>query len=350
LSLIASLLILSFLIFFHELGHFLFARLFGVKVEVFSIGFGKTVFSKRVGDTDYRISLFPLGGYVKMKGQDDTDPTATSSDSDSYTTKSPWQRIAILFGGPLFNFIFAFFLFFTVGTIGFQSLSPTIGELKTEMVAYKSGIREGDKIISINGEEIEDWRDLSSKIVDTKGDIIFEIERNSQILEISLTPEIAEGKNIFGETIQKRMVGILPNGDIVQIEKNFIDSIIYGFQKTVESATLIFQSVQKLLVGILSLDQLGGVISIFEFTAKATETGLVPLLLFTALMSVNLGVLNLLPIPALDGGHIIFNIYELIFRKAPNEDIMYRLTLFGWGILLSLMVIGLYNDISRLVG
>jgi regulator of sigma E protease len=350
LSLIASLLVLSFLIFFHELGHFLFARLFGVKVEVFSIGFGKTVFSKRVGDTDYRISLFPLGGYVKMKGQDDTDPTATSSDSDSYTTKNPWQRIAILFGGPLFNFIFAFFLFFAVGTIGFQSLSPTIGELKTEMVAYKSGIREGDKIISVNGEKIEDWRDLSSQIVDTKGDIIFEIERDSQILEISLTPEIAEGKNIFGETIQKRMVGILPNGDIVQIEKDFIDSVIYGFYKTVESATLIFQSVQKLLVGILSLDQLGGVISIFEFTAKATETGLVPLLLFTALMSVNLGVLNLLPIPALDGGHIIFNIYELIFRKAPNEDIMYKLTLFGWVILLSLMVIGLYNDISRLVG
>jgi regulator of sigma E protease len=350
LSLLVSLLVLSFLIFFHELGHFLFARLFGVRVEVFSIGFGKTLIAKTVGDTDYRISMIPLGGYVKMKGQDDLDPKETSLDNDSYNTQHPLKKIAILFGGPLFNFILAFLLFFAVGNIGYQALSPTIGKVKEDMVAYKSGLREGDKILSLNDDEVRTWKDLSSKIVDSSGVLIFQIQRENQVLAISIVPEIAEGKNIFGETIQKRMVGILPNGDVIIEEKGFAESIIYGFNKTLESATLIFQSVQKLIVGILSLEQLGGVISIFEFTAKASESGFVYLLLFTALMSVNLGVLNLLPIPALDGGHIIFSIYELIFRKAPNEDIMYKLTLIGWGILLSLMVIGLFNDIRRLVG
>jgi regulator of sigma E protease len=349
LDILIALLVLSFLIFFHELGHFLFARLFGVTVEVFSIGFGTTIFSRKVGDTDYRLSLIPLGGYVRMKGQDDLNPKLTSSDSDSYNSKHPIQRILILFGGPLFNFILAVFLFMAVGNIGFQTLAPTIGEVKESMAGEIGGIKSGDRVLQIDGDEVKTWKELAEKIVSSEKSLQFLVERNGSQIALLINPQIHEAQNIFGEKIEKRMVGIAPNGETVLYKLDLLNSISYGFEKTLESANLIFQSVEKLIIGVLSLDQLGGVVSIFEFTAKASETGLVSLFLLVALLSVNLGVLNLLPIPALDGGHIIFTLYELITGRVANEDIMYKLTMVGWAILISLMAIGLYNDIRRLV-
>ena len=344
-----SLGVLSFLIFFHELGHFLVARFFKVKVEVFSIGFGTTILKKVVGDTEYRLSLIPLGGYVKMKGQDDFNPTSSSNDSDSYNSKSPLQRIGILLGGPVFNFILAFFLFIIISFVGFQTLSPTIGKLQTDMPAIESGLQENDLVLSINGADIRSWKELSKEIKATEDNLLFRVQRENEVLDILITPKVTEAKNIFGETIQQRMVGISPNGEIVNYQLSFLNSIIYGYHETISSTTLIFQSVEKLIIGVVALDQLGGVVSIFEFTAKASETGFVALLFMMALLSVNLGVLNLLPIPALDGGHIIFNLYELIRRKAPSEKVMYSLTVMGWLILIALMGIGLFNDFNRLI-
>lgn len=344
-----SMVVLSFLIFFHELGHFLVARLFKVKVEVFSIGFGSTILKKVVGDTEYRLSLIPLGGYVKMKGQDDLEPTSSSNDSDSYNSKTPLQRIGILLGGPLFNFILAFILFIAISFIGFKTLSPTIGNLQADMPAVESGLKNGDLILSINSEKIQSWKELSKEIKKSTNNIVFHVQRGDETINVSVTPKIVEAKNIFGETVLQKMVGISPNGDIVNYKLPFYKSIIYGYEETISSTTLIFKSVEKLIVGVLALDQLGGVVSIFEVTAKASETGLTALIFMVALLSVNLGVLNLLPIPALDGGHIIFNLYELIRGRSPNEKVMYGLTIAGWFILLSLMSIGLFNDINRLV-
>jgi regulator of sigma E protease len=349
MSFMVSLLVISVLIFVHELGHFLFARLFGVKVEVFSIGFGTTIVKKIIGETEYRLSLFPFGGYVKMKGQDDTDPLLRSYDKDSYNSKSPLQRIAILSGGVLFNFILAIFLFFSIASIGFQSPSPTVGELKEGFPAFESGLQKGDKVLAINGIEVKDWRDLSEIISDSSGSLDFKIERGSENFHINLTPKFIESQNIFGETVQRKIVGIQQSGEMSEYRLSFGEAIIYGFEETWKSATLIFQSIQKLVVGVLSIDQLGGVVSIFEFTAKASESGIVPLLFMMALLSVNLGVLNLLPIPALDGGHIIFTLYELMTKRVPSEKIMYRLTVVGWIILFSLMFIGLFNDINRII-
>jgi regulator of sigma E protease len=349
LSFLISLLVISILIFVHELGHFLFAKLFKVKVEVFSIGFGTTIFKKVVGDTEYKLSLFPVGGYVKMKGQDDTDPLSKSDDEDSYNSKSPIQRILILSGGVLFNFITAIFLFIAIAYIGFQSPAPIIGELKDDFPASQSGLESGDRILSINNHQTVGWKDISRIIENSEGSLHIIVERDKNELEFSLTPKYIEAENIFGESVQRKIIGIQQSGDIEIYKLDLLDSIIYGFSETFNSAIFIFEGIQKLIIGVLSLDQLGGVVSIFEFTAKASESGLVPLLFMMALLSVNLGVLNLLPIPALDGGHIIFTIYEMITGKAPNENIMYRLTIFGWVILFSLMAIGLYNDLTRLI-
>ncbi len=348
MGMLISLLILSFLIFFHELGHFLAARLFGVRVERFSIGFGKVVLSKTVGGTEYALSAIPLGGYVKMKGQDDTDPTKISLDPDSYNVKPPWQRIVILLAGPFFNFILAYFLYFAIALIGANALKPTVGAIQPGSPAEQAGLKKGDTIVAINDEPVRVWDDLSEKISSSHGHIDMVIDRNGTLVPLSVVPRVLEAKNIFGESVKRRMVGIGPSGDVTVVRYGFGDAFGFAWHKTLEAAKLIVLSVQKLIEGVVPAKEMGGVIAIVQVTAEASQHGIVALFALTALISVNLGVLNLLPIPALDGGHIIFTLYEMIFRRPLNEEIMYRLTLGGWVLLLSLMAFTIYNDIARI--
>ncbi len=354
-----ALLVLSFLIFFHELGHFLMARFFDVKVDVFSIGFGKRLFTKKFGDTEWSISIVPLGGYVKMKGQDDTNPIVKNYDSDSYMAKKPWQRILILLAGPFANFFVAFILYFTASQMGTylsplfnysHYISPTIGTFSKDSPAKEVGLKEGDKIVKINDIEIKNWDDIGKSIQKYNGNIRFTILRDNQELTFNIKPLIKEQKNKFGEIIKRKIIGIAPKITDNILKFSPIDGIVFAYNETVYASTMIFKSVEKLISGSVPANQLGGVISIVDITSKASQSGLLALIFFTALISVNLGVLNLLPIPALDGGHIMFNLYEIIARKAPSEKIMYRLTIVGWGILLSLMLLGIYNDLNRLLG
>lgn len=349
MSWLVALLVLSALIFFHELGHYSAARFFGVYVEVFSIGFGKKLFSFQWIGTQWQISAIPLGGYVKMKGQDDSDPNATSSDADSYTAKKPWQRIIILFAGPLANFALAWVFFYSIALGGPQTLSPVIGKIVHDSPAEHAGLQQGDKILSIDGITITQWDELSQYIKTSEGSLKLSIDRNGTNSLITLTPRISETTNLFKETIQQRMVGIAPAGVTHTLNLDIFESTAYASAQTYETSFLIFQSVQKLLTGVVPAKEVGGVVSIVQITADATAYGWMSLLFFSALISVNLGVLNLLPIPALDGGHIMFNLYEILRRKAPSEEVIYRLTLGGWVLLLGLMSLGLYNDITRLM-
>jgi regulator of sigma E protease len=352
-------LILSFLIFFHELGHFLAAKFFGVYVEVFSIGFGKRVYTKKIGDTQWSISAIPLGGYVKMKGQDDTDPLAKSYDEDSYNSKKPWQRIIILLSGPFANFFVAFLLYFSASQIGTplstlfnytHYISPIIGNFSEDSPAKMAGLKEGDKILQIDNSQIKSWEDIGKTIQKGGDSLHFRVLReNGALLDFDIKPIVKKVKNRFGETISRKIIGIVPKIDIKILNFSPIEGLVFAWNETIHASTLIFQSVKKLITGAVPANQLGGVVSIMDVTAKASQAGILPLLFFTALISVNLGVLNLLPIPALDGGHIMFNLYEIISGRPPNEEIMYRLTLFGWAILIFMMLLGLYNDIHRII-
>ncbi len=348
MSWIVALGILSLLIFLHELGHYSAARFFGVYVEVFSIGFGKKLFSFQWIGTQWQISAIPLGGYVKMKGQDDLDPTAISGDNDSYNSKKPWQRIIILLAGPMANFLTAWVLFVAIAFGGPQALSPIIGQVVKSSPADIAGIVKGDKILSINGEAITKWDELSEKIKASTGSLTLAIERDNTRLFLLLNPKMTETTNMFKEKIQQPMIGIAPSGDTYALNLNFIEKIKYASTQTYETSFLIFQGVEKLITGVVPAKEVGGVVSIVKITADATAYGWMSLFFFTALISVNLGVLNLLPIPALDGGHIMFNLYEMIRRRAPSEAIITNLTIGGWVMLLGLMVLGLYNDITRL--
>jgi len=341
------LVVLSFLVFFHELGHFSVARYFGVKVHHFSIGFGPRLVSKYWKGTTWSISAIPLGGYVQMKGQEDLDPSKTSTDKDSYSMLSPYKKIGILLAGPGANFILAFVLYFFVGMMEHNEISSKIGMIQKDMPGYQAGLQKDDVIVRINDKDIKIWDDLKGIIETSQGPIKVYVQRDGVIKGLTIYPKIAESKNIFGEPIQKKMVGIAPGG-VTKISYDLGDSVIYAWNKTIWASTVIFQGVQKLITGVVSHTEVGGVISIGKVISDASESGIVAIFMIAALISVNLGVLNLLPIPALDGGHIMFNLYEIITRKAPSPKILTQLTIAGWVILLGLMTLGLYNDINRL--
>jgi len=348
MGIITAILILSFLIFFHELGHFLIARIVGVKVEVFSVGFGKKLLCKKFGETNWCLSAIPLGGYVQMKGQDDSDPTIKNYDKDSYMTKTPLQKIAILLGGPGFNILFAFLIYLFVAFYGWSKLAPQIGQVLPNSASVGI-LKKNDEIVKINNYKILTWDDIPKIIKTSPTPLHLVIKRNNKLIPINITPKITKTKNIFGESVKRKLIGIAPSGKIITVHYyNPITALKVAFDETISKSVLIFRSFEKLITGVVGLNNVSGPVTIVKVTSDAAHYGIVPLLLLTALISVNLGILNLLPIPALDGGHIMFNLYELIVRKPVNEEIMIKLTLAGWGILGSLMILGIFNDIVRL--
>ena len=348
MGILVAILVLSVLIFFHELGHFTAARFFRVQVDVFSIGFGKKLYSKMIGKTEWSISAIPLGGYVKMKGQDDSDPTKISYDEDSYNAKKPWQRIIILLAGPFANFLLAFILYFAIANLGVPKLLPYVGSISEKSPAFDAGIQKDDKLVQINGINIQYWENIGQHINEVSGDITLIVERQNSLVTLQLTPKIIEDQNVFGEKITRRIIGISPSGKQTNVYFGFVDGIAYAWEETKKASLLIVQSVEKLITGVVGTDKLGGIITIVDVTAQASSAGILALFFFTALISVNLGVLNLLPIPALDGGHIMFNLYEMVTGKTASEKVMLYITMVGWAILISLMMLGLYNDINRL--
>ncbi len=350
MSWLVALLVLSVLIFFHELGHYSVAKFFGVYIEVFSIGFGKKIASFRMFNTQWQIAMFPLGGYVKMKGQDDSDPTQTSQDKDSYNSKTPLQRILILLAGPAANFVLAFvlYIFIALGSPGI--LSPVLGGIAPSSAASLAGLESNDTITAINGVSITTWKEMSDIIAANKGETLdLTLLRANQSLHISLTPKLTKTKSMFNEDIYKPMIGVGSAGVTHKLSLSPVEVFGYATEQTIFASTMIFQGVEKLIMGDVPAKEMGGVISIVKITSDATAQGWMAVLFFAALISVNLGVLNLFPIPALDGGHIMFNLYELILRRAPSEAMLVRLTVAGWVVLFGLMGLGLYNDINRLI-
>lgn len=345
---LVTVLAISFLIFFHELGHFLAARTLGVKINTFSIGFGEKIYTKNVGGTDYCLSAIPLGGYVQLKGQDDTDPKAKNYDADSYNVLSPIKRIYILFAGPFFNFILAFFIYILLGSIGVERLAPSVGHIAEGSAAVSAGLAKNDRILEINSVKINEWDEISKNVKLEPSTIL--IDRNGSQMTINLTPKIGETVNLFNEKVQRPLIGISPNGEVIKIYHTGLAGINFAFSETIEASKLIFKSFTKLVSGAMPLKEVGGIVQIADVTSKAAKISLGVLLTIVALISVNLGVLNLFPIPALDGGHILFNLYELIFRREVNERVLTTLTYCGWALLLGIMVLATFNDIMRLSG
>ncbi|MFA4744991.1 RIP metalloprotease RseP [Helicobacter pylori] len=343
---IVAVLMLAFLIFVHELGHFIIARICGVKVEVFSIGFGKKLCFFKLFGTQFALSLIPLGGYVKLKGMDKEE---NETADDSYTQKSPFQKLWILFGGAFFNFLFAILVYFFLALSGEKVLLPIIGDL--EKNALEAGLLKGDKILSINHQKIASFREIRSVVARSQGELVLEIERNHQILEKRLTPKIVaviSESNDPNEMIRYKVIGIKPDMQKMGVVSySLIQAFKQALSRFKEGVVLIVDSLRRLIMGSASVKELSGVIGIVGALSHANSLSM--LLLFGAFLSINLGILNLLPIPALDGAQMLGVVFKNIFHIALPTPIQNALWLAGVGFLVFVMFLGLFNDITRLL-
>lgn len=348
MSLIYAVILFGFLIFIHELGHFIAAKLSGVKVLKFSIGFGPKVLGRKIGETEYLLSAVPLGGYVKMYGEDAGDEPI--DEKRSFKHQPVYKKIFIVLAGPLFNIFSAVFLFWVVYIYGIPVLKPIIGEVMENSPAYISGLKRGDEILEIGTKKINNWFDMAQEIQQNPGkNLLFKIKREDNFLTVSITPEARETKNLFGEKISVGQIGIKPAEEFFIQREKPIEALNKSIVKCYEIVELTYLTIVKIFQRVVSTEVIGGPILIFQAAGKTAEQGLVSFLSFAAIISINLGILNLLPIPVLDGGHILFFSIEAIRRKPLSEKFIATSQKIGIAFLIALMMLAFYNDILRLI-
>ncbi|MBK5274828.1 MAG: RIP metalloprotease RseP [Desulfuromonadales bacterium] len=372
---IYAIFVLGILIFVHEFGHFIVAKLFNVKVEKFSLGFGPKLFGKQIGETEYLLSAFPLGGYVKMFGEGgvieggaektplDTEkaydeesgepldelPELTEAEkARSFAHKPPLARIAIVMAGPVFNLVFAWLIFILLCILGVPTVTSKIGEVIKDKPAARAGVLKGDVVTDINGKTITQWDDIAGTIAAGKGQPVkLSVKRGAESLQFTITPEARVSKNLFGESIKGHAIGIAAAGEIITEKSNPFQAVIKGSLQTWKVIDLTFMSLVKMVQRVVPMDSVGGPIMIAKMAGETAQMGASSFLAFMALLSINLGVLNLLPVPVLDGGHLFFFFCELIIGRPVNRKVREYAQQIGLFLLLSLMVLAFYNDIVR---
>ncbi|MFA5073111.1 MAG: RIP metalloprotease RseP [Nitrospirota bacterium] len=423
MTLIYFLIVIGILVFVHELGHFVMAKRAGVRVEKFSLGFGPKLFGFKKGDTEYLISALPLGGYVKMAGENpDEAPTGSS---DEFQSKTVWQRMGIGVAGPLTNIVLAFMIMPIVYMIGTYSEGPAkVGYVESNSPAERAGFASGDVIKKINGRTINDWTKAITLIaVNPETDVEVVVDRQGEKKTFTLHPATAtemkigtsglvpdvpaeigrlrpglpaekaglqvndkiisvDGKTIYhwnqfsllirdgggktvsvliernGTRIKKTVTPIMDNGryvigiepilKLVLKKHDFFESLSLGFNKTIDFIDLTFITLQKLLTFDISIKTLGGPVMIAQMSGQAAAAGLATFLSLLAMISISLGILNLLPIPVLDGGLILFLLIEAVRGKPLPRRTMEIAQSMGAAILIMLIAVVSYNDIMRM--
>jgi regulator of sigma E protease len=350
-TLISFVVALGILIFIHEFGHFLVAKLSKVKVERFSLGFGPRLLGKEIGGTDYRISAFPLGGYVKMFGESADEDIPAELQSVSFSHQPLRRRFAIVAAGPGSNLLLALFLYFLIfGLHGLTKSTTHIGSVTPESPAAAAGLQPGDKVLEVEGTPVQEWSELSNQIKESDGGPIrLKIERGAEIFTVRLTPEIKETTTILGEKVSRPLIGIVASDNLVVEKVNPFKALYYAVVQTGSTIQLTFVVLGKLIVGAISPRTLAGPIGIAQMSGQVAKAGAIAFLHFLALLSINLGILNLLPIPILDGGHLLFFSIEAVRGKPlsiKKRELAQQVGLF---LLILLMVFVFYNDIYRLV-
>ena len=449
ISILAFIVILGVLIFFHELGHFLVARLFGVGVEKFSLGFGPRLIGKKIGMTDYRLSAIPLGGYVKMVGEEPDAEVDAAQEHLSFTHKHVFKRICIVAAGPGFNLLLAVLIYFTffaitgvndfkpiirqvqkdsvaakadlrkedlivsidgarveawsdideavmesngrrlqlgvmrngallevdvepelrqgvdllgdsisyydIGISARPELKAVVGDLSPGMPAQKAGLKKGDQITSINGIPIVSWRQMQSLISSSGGaELTLTVKRGEESLAVSLTPQHVETKDHLGKAEKRYLIGIstrqpdIPEQDLVTKRLNPIKAAVKSVHYSYSLVVLMFRSVVKMIDGSIPKDNLGGPIMIAKMAGDQAKLGIDKLVEFIALISINLAIINLLPIPVLDGGHLLFFLLEAVMRRPVSIKVREVAQQVGLFLLLLLIIWVIFSDISKL--
>ena len=349
---ISIVLVLGVLIFIHELGHFLVARFFKMGVRAFSLGFGPKVFGFRSGMTQYKLSAVPLGGYVQLVGQDGEDDSTEGFPPETWFVRRPaWQRMLVVAAGPLSNLVLAWALYAALfAHNGRFEVPAAVGEVTEDSAAQEAGLQPGDAILAVDGTPIAYFSDLKTMVEESKGRTLeLSVKRGQENLTLPITPKIFTRKNIFGEDIQEPLLGVASPKETINIPLGPLESVQAGLAQTWRVTSLTGQVFWKLLQGVVPMSSMGGPLMIGEMVAKQSEQGLAALAALTAMISVNLAILNLLPIPVLDGGHILFFSLETIFRKPVPERWRALTTKIGFAMLMALMLLATFNDIMRYI-
>lgn len=446
-SILIFIIVLGILIFFHELGHFLVARIFGVGVEKFSLGFGPRIFGRTIGRTDYRISLIPLGGYVKMVGDEPDSELAPEDLPYSFTHKHVAKRSLIVAAGPFFNFLLAVLIFtavlffvglpsirpfirsvepespaakaglkendlvaaidskpvrswrdidailnanqgapmeitiqrreetrelkvipkqvnaknlfgddisyYDIGISGFAELQAVVDKVMEGMPAEKAGLQKGDQIVAIDDQHIDRWERMQEIVSKSKGRMLtFKVRRGDEIFETRIKPEIVQEKNLLGAKQNAYRIGIrapsmsVPEQDQMTIHLNPVQALGQGITHTWEMTKVTIYFFGKLFQGKVPMESIGGPIRIAQMAREEADQGLVRLLNFIAIISVHLAILNLLPIPVLDGGHLLFYGIEAVLRRPVSTRLRETAQQIGIFLLILLMIFVFYNDIT----
>ena len=349
-SIIAVALVLGGLIFFHELGHFLAARAFGMGVVTFSLGFGPRLAGFTRGATRYVLSAIPLGGYVQLVAQDPDDTAPDQFGPETYFRLRPaWQRMIVVAAGPVFNFVLAWLLFWGLLLAeGRYEMLPVVGQVQKDSPAETAGVRAGDTVVGIDGREVANWDALSTAIRSAAGrSVTLTVERDGAREEIRVTPAIRTVKNLFGEEEKAPLVGIVASGKTRAVPLGPGSAAGEAVRQTWNVVVVTYTGLLKLIERVVPLDSLGGPIMIAQMVSKQASEGLGNVVALAALISVNLGVLNLLPIPVLDGGHLLFYGLEILMRRPVSPRMRQLTTRLGLAFLIGLMLLATVNDIRR---
>lgn len=333
MSIVIGLIMFMFLVLVHEFGHFAVAKLSGIRVNEFSIGMGPVVKQFKKNETDYSIRLLPLGGFVAMEGEDEE-----SEAQDSYTNAKPYQKFLTILAGPLMNLLTAFLIFAVLfSSSGVATL--TLDKIEANSPAMKAGLRPDDEIFSVNGKKVKDFNTMSKLINEYKTDghesIDIEYKRDGKVfLAEDIIPIEKDNMHLIGFNVKK--------------SNNFLDIISAAFMRVIFIMQLLWETLGKLFTGVLGLNTLSGPIAVIQQVGTAASMGFSTLLMFLALISINLGFFNLLPIPALDGSKLLFIIVEKIMGKPLNQKFEQRITIAGFILLLGLIAVVSIKDIYML--
>lgn len=341
MNVLLTLLIIAVLILAHEWGHFMAARRIGIPVYEFSLGFGYKLFSITRDGVEYSLRIFPLGGFVRMAGEE----TGDNEDPRGYSSRSPWEKMLVSFSGPFMNFILAavvFVLIYSAIGIPHPIDAPVIGKVLPGNPAAQAGLMEGDRVLAVNEIEVFTWSEFTDQIAaNPEGKTLkLDLKRGNQHLTLEMIPVRAEGAD-------KPAIGVVSS---VQYERQgVISSIKMGIIQTVSMTIMLLQSLALLITGGASASDLAGPVGITKIVGEVAQIGNVFVLNFAAFLSINLGIINLLPIPALDGSKIMFSLVEVVRRKPIDPEKEGFIHWLGFMFLMLLIVIVTYNDIVRLI-
>lgn len=350
LSLLVFILVLSVLIIVHEFGHFAMAKKLKVAVEEFSLGFGHRLFARKKDETEYSIRSLPLGGYVKLAGD---NPQEYKGGPNEYLGRPCLERAAIVFCGPLLNYALGFLCFWLIFFAGYPTLTSRVGTVIDGLGAKEAGITAGDKIIAIDSKKVRTWEDLQEIVQGQKTDTQLSVRlvRGSREYDLKVKVKAQEASDLLGAKRKIGLIGVTPHGEAIQVRHGFGKAFLLSAGKTWELTAVTYKALWRLVSGRLSMrESMTGPLGIFYITSQAAKVGLVAVLQLVAVLSISLAIFNLLPLPVLDGGHILLLGIEKIRGKMLGEKTEQVINRVGVTLLITLAVFVTYNDILRFFG